>query len=281
MIRGLVTGAAEIRAADDGQHLHGTLIQEGRAASGGRREVFTPGSVEWPSAGVGILTAHRTVPEVRAIPVRESDGRITVTAPATDAIQEAVEGGRKWMSVEFHALQERTTAGGVREVLRALVPDVALVDSPEYDTTSAEVRRRLGGVKSGFPLRKALDRRCGPADCSTATIDPDGLVIPRETPAFLSDFKRPLGPAVARVRDGAVTVSAEVRDTSWGRDLLAAGVASLIVRPYPDPMESSWEKRGTDRYFSALAVAAWIYSWTDQTGGFDEAEIERRRRVWL
>ena len=158
--RRLVTGAAEIRAAEDGQHLHGTLIWEGRAASGGRREVFTPGSVEWPSAGVGILTAHRTAPEVRAMPSRESDGRITVKAPATPAIREAVEGGRRFMSVEFHALEERTTKGGVREVLRAFVPDAALVDSPEYDSTSAEVRQRAGGFRTRIKPRRRMDCRC-------------------------------------------------------------------------------------------------------------------------
>ena len=140
--RRLIVGAAEIRAAEDGERLHATLITEGRAASGGRREVFTPGSVEWPSEGVGILLAHRQAPELRAVPVRESDGRITVSEPATPAIREAVEGGKRFMSVEFHALEERTTKGGVREVLRAFVPDAALVADPEYDTTRAEVRER-------------------------------------------------------------------------------------------------------------------------------------------
>ncbi|MDE2652551.1 MAG: hypothetical protein OXI71_01935 [Gemmatimonadota bacterium] len=144
--RRLVVGAAcEIRAAEDGPQLRGVMIQEGRAASGGRREVFTPGSVEWPAEGVGILLAHRGAPEIRAAAVREADGRIVVTGPATDAIREAVEGGRKYMSVEFHALQERTTKGGVREILRAFVPDAALVHEPEYDVTTAEVRGSGGG----------------------------------------------------------------------------------------------------------------------------------------
>ena len=140
--RRLVTGAAcEIRAAEDGTpQFRGVMLQEGRAATGGRREVFTPGSVEWPAEGVGILLAHREAPEMRAKASREADGRIVVTGPATPEVREAVEGGRRFMSVEFHALQERTTMGGVREVLRAFVPDAALVAEPEYDVTSAEVR---------------------------------------------------------------------------------------------------------------------------------------------
>ena len=106
------------------------------------------------------------------------------------------------MSVEFHALEERTTAGGVREVLRALVPSAALVADPEYDTTEAEVRRRIGGVRSGFTEGEALDCRCGPVDCDTATIGRGALVIPDGTPAFLSTFEKPLGPATV-ARDGA------------------------------------------------------------------------------
>ena len=139
-----VSAAVEIRAAEDGNppQLFGVMVTEGRAASGGRAELFTPGSVEWPADGVGILLAHRAAPETRAAAERQPDGRITLTGEATPAIREAVEGGRQYMSVEFHSLAERTTKGGVREILRAYVPDAALVDRPEYDTTAAEVRTR-------------------------------------------------------------------------------------------------------------------------------------------
>ena len=46
------------------------------------------------------------------------------------------------MSVEFQAIEERTTAGGVRELLRA-VRGVRRrsSSSPEYDMTTAEVRK--------------------------------------------------------------------------------------------------------------------------------------------
>ena len=136
-------GEVEIREAEGGPHLYGVLIQEGRAARR-LREVFAPGSVQWPSEGVGVLLRHHAAPEVRAIPERQPDGRITLKARATEAIRQAVEGGRRFMSVEFHALRERRTEGGIREVLRALVPDVALVDAPEYGQTAAEVRRGMG-----------------------------------------------------------------------------------------------------------------------------------------
>ena len=142
-----VSFEVEVREAEPGREpreptLHGTLIQEGRAASGGRAEVFTPGSVEWPTEGVAIMTSHRGAVETRALPIRESDGRLTITARATEAIREAVKSGKKFMSVEFQAVEDRVTAGGVREVIKALVFGAALVVDPEYDVTMAEVRKR-------------------------------------------------------------------------------------------------------------------------------------------
>lgn len=120
--------------------LHGIMLQEGRAASGGRRELFAPGAIEWPSEGVAILTQHRGEIESRGHVVRQRDGRLVLTARATEGIQRAVAAGKRFMSVEFKTLRERVTKGGIREIQRAFVDSAALVDRPEYDMTSAEVR---------------------------------------------------------------------------------------------------------------------------------------------
>lgn len=127
--------------------LHGIMLHEGRAASGGRREVFSLNSVEWPSEGVGVMTEHRGAIEVRGHVVRDRNGRLALTARATDRIVQAVRDGKRFMSVEFRALQERTTKGGVREILRAFVDSAALTDRPEYDTTAAEVRSSAADVE--------------------------------------------------------------------------------------------------------------------------------------
>ena len=127
---------------EEGQELVGTVLTEGRAASGGRAEVFAPGSVSWDSRGIGIRTAHGASVESRAHPTRQSDGRLTIATRATQAISEAVAAGKRYMSVEFVALRERTTKAGVREVLEAFLRDAALTASPEYDSTAAEVRER-------------------------------------------------------------------------------------------------------------------------------------------
>ena len=127
--------------------LFGVMIQEGRAASGGRSELFAPGAIEWPSEGVGVMTDHRGAIETRGHVVRERDGRLTLTARATDNIRKAVADGKRYMSVEFQSLRERTTAGGIREIQRALVSAAALVVKPEYDTSAAEIRSQAADIE--------------------------------------------------------------------------------------------------------------------------------------
>ena len=134
----------EIRQAETGPELRGVMLTEGRAASGGRAEVFAPLSVQWPSEGVEISPSHDLPSETRAVPVREPDGKLTIQARATDALRQAVQAGARFMSVEFHALRERRTQGGIREILSALVVRAALAKTPEYDTTAAELRNKQG-----------------------------------------------------------------------------------------------------------------------------------------
>lgn len=125
---------------ESGGEFAGVILVEGRAASGGRAEVFAPLSVVWPDGGIRITDGHGGDHLADAAPRRGEAGRIEVRTEATGAIRAAVEAGRRWMSVEFHSLRERTTRGGVREILRALVDAAALTDAPEYDATAAEVR---------------------------------------------------------------------------------------------------------------------------------------------
>ena len=57
------TNKVEIRESG---MLHATILTEGRAASGGRREVFVPGSVSWPAeAYESLLSTAKPVACVR------------------------------------------------------------------------------------------------------------------------------------------------------------------------------------------------------------------------
>ena len=132
----------ELRETDKGPRLHGVIIAEGRAATGGRAELFAPGSVVWPNEGVAIKIGHGGKRAATAHPARHPSGEIRISAPATPAMVEAVVGGRDGLSVEFLALREQRTAGGVREISRALVDAAALVSQPEYSQARAELRSK-------------------------------------------------------------------------------------------------------------------------------------------
>ena len=132
--------SVEIREATDGTMLHGVVLQEGRAAQT-RAEVFSPLSVIWPSAGIGLLGAHHGPELARAIPTRAANGEIRIAAHASAEILAAYE-TRKFFSVEFFSLREIRTVAGVREIQRALLDAAALVASPEYVQAVAEMRSR-------------------------------------------------------------------------------------------------------------------------------------------
>ena len=131
--------SVELREAKDGPMLRGVLIQEGRAASE-RKEVFAPLSLVWASDGIALRAKHLGVEDSRAIPTREANGEIRIAAPASAALVAAFNEGRRFLSIEFHALQETRSKSGVREIQQAFLPGAALVSEPEYLQATAEVR---------------------------------------------------------------------------------------------------------------------------------------------
>ncbi len=134
----------ELREGRNGPMLHGTIVQEGRAATGGRAELFAPGSVTWPENGIGIKVGHDGTEESRTYPVRSPNGEIRIAAKATERMVRAVREGKTGMSVEFIALSENRTKGGVRELTRALVDAAAMTATPEYQQGRAELRAKRG-----------------------------------------------------------------------------------------------------------------------------------------
>ena len=92
------------------------------------------GSPYWASIGAEVELA-------RAVPTRDADGSLRIETRATPAILAAYK-TRRYFSVEFHALSEVRTAGGVREIQRAFIEAAALVPNPEYPGVRAEVRER-------------------------------------------------------------------------------------------------------------------------------------------
>ena len=131
----------EIREAEGGDRLVGTILQEGRAASV-RPELFAPGALVWGDDGIAIRTEHRGAEVARAMPVRGPHGDIRISAVATPEIRAAFASGKRYLSAEFQPLAEIRTVGNIREIQRAFIGAAAMVRDPEYVQARAEVRAR-------------------------------------------------------------------------------------------------------------------------------------------
>ena len=123
--------------------LEGVIIQEGRAARGGRAEVFAPGSCIWRPRGVELRNVHSSSPRSRilghVVPSRDDEGNIRFEEPLTPTLRAIVERA-DGLSLEFVPLSEHRTAAGVREIEQALVVAVAFTKRPEYSQARAEMR---------------------------------------------------------------------------------------------------------------------------------------------
>lgn len=274
----------ELRA--DGRTLTGAAIRYGDV-SPTHRERFRPGSLT-VSPDLAPTLGHRTGrvlaygPDVR---VRDREDALIVSArlPRTEVADMALEGVRtgryRGWSVEFLARRESRDADGIRVIEAADLPGLALVDSPSYPGSGVEARRkRVRRMRSKVPRSLGLQCRCGPGDCEEAVVE--GVDLSQDVLGYLGDYSKPLGKATAKATPEAVEVAVEiVTSTSYAADMVAlmeAGV-SPIVRPYPDPVRSVSRKVGKTLVYEKLAVAGWIATFTDQTGGFPPASLAEDR----
>ena len=96
----------EIRESDEGEHLVGVVVQEGRAGTA-RQELFAPQSLIWPAEGIPVRTTHLQGEVGRAIPTRHSGGEIRIRLKATPAIRSAYESGKRFLSAQSSSPSEK------------------------------------------------------------------------------------------------------------------------------------------------------------------------------
>ena len=147
-----VRAAIEIREDQNSPgRIMGTLIEQGRVA-GDRREVFAPGSIEWPSNGVRLQAMHHGDTVMRFQPVVDGaklriDEPLPDTPAGRDLADEIRSGRRGELSIHFHATED-VTLHGIREIRRALVSAVAAVPTGAYgEQARVEVRQRPEGIR--------------------------------------------------------------------------------------------------------------------------------------
>ena len=307
----------EVRESETGPMLHGVLIQEGRAASV-RAEVFAPLSLVWASDGVAVRAEHRGVEVTRAIPTREANGEIRIATPAAPAIVAAFNEGRKFLSIEFHAVQETRSAAGVREIQSAFLPGAALVAEPEYKQATAEVRQSGRGLGGRFSYNTPTVLRSRGRK-RKQTVRPGAFRFAiedgtREINLLLGrDYDKPLASKQAGTLnlidtpEGLEFAVDALPDASYVRDFRAglasgafvAGIAALFSIPpesavpgatelIPDPDNPDVDiEVVNEAVLSALAVTTRAPRGNPGTVSERAAQAallagkQRRRRVWL
>ena len=126
--------------------LVGTIMRYGERATD-RAEVFEPGSLKWPDAGVVLNRQHsRAAPILRFVPQVEGDEvNLDVAIPDSsagrDAAVEIRAGLFKGLSIEFRAVRQ-SVISGVRRISEAVLSGAAIVDSPSYSGSSVEIRTK-------------------------------------------------------------------------------------------------------------------------------------------
>ena len=131
----------EVRVSVGKRELKGVVLQEGRAASGGRLELFAPGACTWPVAGIELRERHGGRIMATVEPERDRRGRIVFRTRATAEMRERVRQA-SGLSAEFYCLSDETMPGGVREIRSALLRGAAFTDNPEYEQAQAEIRNK-------------------------------------------------------------------------------------------------------------------------------------------
>ena len=86
------------------------------------------------------MGAHRSAPIVPAVELtRTDDGMIQFEIDSTPELRARMDEAAG-LSIEFVSLEEKRTAGGVREIQSALITGVAFTPKPEYEQAKAELR---------------------------------------------------------------------------------------------------------------------------------------------
>ena len=141
--------AVEVRASESGPVLRGVILQEGRAATGGRAEVFSPGAVHWPDDGIALRLQHLGPEAARALPRRDPNGELYISTPSTPEILRAIEqDGRRYLKRRIPpGADHHYSRGRARASARVMmVTGAALVTIPVCSQATAEIRSRLRRV---------------------------------------------------------------------------------------------------------------------------------------
>ena len=332
----LRTVVSEFRA--DGRTLSGTLVNYGDVAiiqhplSGEimheRIAAGAFGAVD--QLNIGINLRHQQFDEIarvgQGLQLRDRADRLDVNVvlprtPEGDHVHGAVKRGElRGFSAEFRALVEQLDhRQQVRDIRRAELVGLALVDEPAYPQSRVEARRRGGAISGTIPYKRPLACQCVKGSCdrvqfqrssfttrrrrpdtSEADADLDGLDIDDagDVLAIVGEYQgaiasRKRGTLILENTDDGLEVSiTRLPETQAGRDL-AEQAKQVPIYARPVFVEQRVEEIGGVVHVRSARLRAITFGPTDATEGWDPVRIvgvdqrthytspySKRRRLW-
>ena len=305
-----------------GRTLSGVALRYGDIAPQ-HRERFEPGAFRDLPATVPINLQHDSsliVAPAGMLTDGPRELRVRADLPSGSAALRLVHRGvLSGFSIEFHSRAERRE-GGIRVIERAELAGLALVDSPAYPASGAEVRARSGRtLRQRIPGGKNIECRCSGPGCKFARFMGEAMQemfdtqwnrAATEVLAVRNGYAGPLASKSA----GTVRASLDGDDaivevdlpTGPDGDAVVRAIedtgAAVLARPYLDTDASDGTKealRGAGEpdhvmVYRSARVRSIVVGATDARAGWPAPELiatpgmERaapaprgRRRAWL
>ena len=288
-----------------GRSLSGTAVTYGEVAEipNVGRETFLPSSLSWDADSVILNRQHdrrialarnsqagglRLTDSARALHV---DARLPETRDASDTLELVKRKILQGFSIEFSVQEETRTAADVREIAKATLVGLAVVDRPAYAGSEVSARRR-GGMSAQIPYKRKLSCKCHPGGSNSIEIL--DIEIPDDTDvlAIAGNYSR----SIASLKKGSLELkqtkaglSVEIipaaLETPAGKELVSmASTVPIYSRPVFDaehPANKKFTEANGVATYEKLRIKAVLIGPTDDATGWPETDFNSQRELEL
>ena len=295
----------ELRALS-GSRIDGIAMRYGSVGMipGGRRERFLPGAFGSVPDAIDLTLQHDPASVVGRVALTDSATELRAAGEVTPAVHELVRRrALTGFSVEMMVSGERTVpdfGASIREVHRASLEGLSVVDEGAYPASGIEARQRSGGFITAIKPRRVMDCRCSKKLGGETTVvrkiafDPKAFdrmlrEVQAETREVLA-IARGAGDVAATTGTGSLTLSRAAGGalnigltplaTEAGRrvaELVAAGVG-VYARPVIDFDESEYTVDGETATILEALFSFVLVKPTVRSAGLDPLRPVRSAR---